>query len=169
MYGHENLSFYWRNSYPQSFLLDFLLSGYFYICLNIWTYPKKIQNRKIMSEFFFCSLRSQNMLKIAKICRKYVKYLKYVIFLKNGKICKNIFFTYLHILFESNYYWNTEWRWRLVGKTGVHWGWSRLLSSWLITWVIFLSQAGQVVIFQRSVTFWILLWKFKWVEWNPSA
>ena len=45
-------------------------------------------------------------------------------------------------------------------------GWSRLLSSWLITWVIFLSQAGQVVIFQRSVTFWILLWKFKWVEWK---
>ena len=37
----------------------------------------------------------------AEICRKYVEYLKYVIFLKNGKLCKNIFFTYLHILFES--------------------------------------------------------------------
>ena len=37
----------------------------------------------------------------AEICRKYVNYLKYVIFLNNGKISKNIFFTYLHILFES--------------------------------------------------------------------
>ena len=49
------------------------------------------------------SLCSQNILKKAEICRKYVKYLKYVIFLKNDKICKNIFFTYLHILFESRY------------------------------------------------------------------
>ena len=54
-----------------------------------------------MSNFFFCSLRSQNILKKAEICRKYVNYLKYVIFLNNGKISKNIFFTYLHILFES--------------------------------------------------------------------
>ena len=102
MYGHENLSFYWRNSYPQSFLLDFLLSGYFYDLLEHLNMSKKFSKSQNNVRIFFCSLRSQNMLKIAKICRKYVKYLKYVIFLKNGKICKNIFFTYLHILFESS-------------------------------------------------------------------
>ena len=52
MYGHESLSFYWRNSYLQSFLLDFLLSGYFYDLLERLNMSKKFSKlQKIVRNF----------------------------------------------------------------------------------------------------------------------
>ena len=47
-----------------------------------------------ISELFFYTLLAKNV----QICRKYVKYWKYVIFLKNGKY---VILTYLFIFVES--------------------------------------------------------------------